>query len=80
MTEEQRARLPEKRQGGNAALTVMEGHLRDVSWFGGQAMSIADLALYAYTHVANEGGFDLGNCPAVDDWLTRVREEPDMSR
>lgn len=76
MTAAQRARLPEKREGGSAALTVMEGHLRDRNWFGGDAMTIADVALYAYTHVANEGGFDLERYPAVRDWLARVQEEP----
>ena len=76
MTEAQRARLPEKREGGNAALTVMEGHLRGCNWFGGDAMTIADVALYAYTHVANEGGFEIERYPAVCDWLARVQEEP----
>ncbi len=76
MTSAQRALLPEKREGGNAALTVMEGHLRDGNWFGGDAMTIADVALYAYTHVANEGGFEIERYPAVRDWLARVQEEP----
>ena len=76
MTESQRVQLPEKQEGGRAALAVMEGHLAAFDWFGGQAMNIADIALYAYTHVADEGGFDLSDYPRVGDWLDRVREQP----
>ena len=76
MTESQRAQLPEKQEGGRAALAVMEGHLAALDWFGGHAMSIADIALYAYTHVADEGGFELSGYPCVNDWLSRVREQP----
>ena len=76
MTESQRSQLPDKRAGGDAALAVMEEHLREADWFGGDGMTIADIALYAYTHVADEGGFDLGRYPAVGDWLARVRERP----
>ena len=56
MTEAQRNQLPEKQAGGRAALAVMERNLGGSDWFGGDAMGIADFALYAYTHVANEGG------------------------
>ena len=76
MTPAQRAQLPDKQEGGRAALSVMEGHLRGSDWFGGDAMNIADIALYAYTHVAGEGGFDLEDYPAVRDWLDRVAEQP----
>ena len=76
MTDSQRIQLPEKQEGGRAALSVMEGHLRESDWFGGDAMNIADIALYAYTHVADEGGFDLARCPAVSDWLRRVAAQP----
>ena len=76
MTDEQHAQLPAKQEGGRAALAVMEGHLGGVDWFGGQAMTIADIALFAYTHVAGEGGFDLDACPAVRAWLKRVAAEP----
>ena len=59
----------------------MEGHLRgDDSkpreWFVGGRYTIADIALYAYTHVAHEGGFDLAGFPAVRAWLDRVRAQP----
>ena len=76
MTRAQAAQLPEKQEGGNAALAVMEGRLAESNWFVGDAMTIADIALYAYTHVADEGGFDLSRYPAVCDWLARVREQP----
>ena len=76
MTDWQRAQLPSKWEGGHAALTVMEGHLGRTEWFGGPAMSIADIALYAYTHIADEGGFDLDAYPAVRAWLGRVAAEP----
>jgi len=76
MTEARRAQLPAKQEGGRAALAVMERHLRGSDWFGGDAMSIADIALYAYTHVAGEGGFDLSDYPAVTGWLARVAGQP----
>ena len=76
MTEAQRAQLPEKQEGGRAALAVMERHLGQGDWFGGDAMGIADFALYAYTHVADEGGFDLAGYPAVSAWLDRVAADP----
>ena len=75
-TEAQRAQLPDKHAGGRAALAVMERHLGGSEWFGGDAMGIADFALYAYTHVADEGGFDLADYPAVGAWLARVAEQP----
>ena len=76
MTEIQRAQLPEKQRGGRVALAVMEKHLRVSGWFGGDAMGIADIALFAYTDVAREGGFGLADFPAVRSWLTRVVAQP----
>ena len=76
MTDAQRAQLPAKQDGGRAALAVMERHLGGADWFGGEAMSIADIALYAYTHVADEGGFDLADYPNVTVWLARIAAEP----
>ena len=61
---------------GYAALKVMEGHLDGRDFFAGGKFSIADIALYAYTHVAHEGGFDLEGYPAIRQWLTRVSSEP----
>ena len=76
MSEAQRDQLPEKLEGGHAALAIMEGHLSRSDWFVGTGMTIADIALYAYTHIADEGGFDLAGYPAVRHWLDRVREQP----
>jgi glutathione S-transferase len=76
LLEQNRAQLADKVKGGYAALGVMEGRLRDRSWFVGERYSIADIALYAYTHVADEGEFDLAPYPAVRAWLDRVRAQP----
>ncbi len=65
-----------KRAGGYAALDVMEAHLAGRAFFVGERESIADLALYAYTHVAHEGGFELGGHPAVTAWLDRIGGAP----
>jgi glutathione S-transferase len=70
------AELPERRRRGNAALDVMEGHLAQHDFFVGEQVSIADIALYAYTHVAHEGGFDLSGRPGVQAWLARVAARP----
>jgi glutathione S-transferase len=64
------------RPRGYAALGVMEGHLKSREWFVGEGYSIADIALYAYTHVANEGGFNLAGYPAIRAWLERVKSQP----
>ena len=63
-------------QKGNKALAVMEKALAGHDWLVGGAYSIADIALYAYTHVADEGGFDLAAYPAIGAWLKRVAAEP----
>jgi glutathione S-transferase len=61
---------------GTRALGAMDQHLQGREWFVGDGMTIADIALYAYTHVADEGGFDLEPFPAIRSWLTRVAAEP----
>ncbi len=71
-----RALLDARREAGYAALGVMESHLQDRDWFAGNRMTIADIALYAYTHVAHEGGFDLENYAAVRAWLDRIAARP----
>jgi len=76
LTEERRTMLDGKRKLGYAALDVMEQHLRGRTFFVGARYSIADIALYAYTHVAPEGGFDLSGFPTVRSWLNRVRAQP----
>ena len=77
MGDDQRRALEEKRAPGYAALDVMERHLGGHDFFAGGRYSIADIALYAYTHVAEEGGFDLGCYPSIAAWLARVRGQPD---
>jgi glutathione S-transferase len=64
------------RPRGYDALGVMEGHLKSREWFVGDRYSIADIALYAYTHVADEGGFDLSNYPTIRAWIERVKAQP----
>ena len=68
--------LAQKQEQGRQALAVMETHLKDRKYFVADRYTIADIALYGYTHVAEEGGFVLADYPAVDDWLGRVREQP----
>ena len=61
---------------GNRALGVMEGRLADHDWLAGGGYSVADIALYAYTHVAHEGGFDLAPYPGIRAWLDRIASRP----
>ncbi len=74
--EAKRHLVPEWQAKGNAALGVMESHLKTHDWFAAGRYSIADIALYGYTHCADEGGFDLSAYPAVSAWLGRVANEP----
>src|SRR3954465_3901857 len=76
LSEAQRAQMPAKRAAGEAALKLMDEHLAGQSWFVGNRLSLADIALYAYTHVAAEGGFDLIRYPEVTAWLARVAAAP----
>ena len=70
------SRIDAKRADGYVALDAMEGYLRGREFLVGSGYSIADIGLYAYTHVAHEGGFDLERYPAIRDWLDRVVEQP----
>jgi glutathione S-transferase len=65
-----------RRTAGRAALDAMERHLDSREYFVAERFTIADIALYAYTHVAPEGGFDLEPYPAVRAWLERVAAQP----
>lgn len=76
LNETRAAQLDWRRSQGYAALGVMEGHLADNAFFVGRRFTIADIALYAYTHVAHEGAYDLSGYPAVRAWLERVAAEP----
>jgi glutathione S-transferase len=71
-----RAELPDRLNRGRAALDVMETHLAKTPFFVGGRYSIADIALYAYTHVADQAGLDLAPYSAVRAWLARVAAEP----
>lgn len=66
----------QKRELGYQALQVMDRHLADRTFFVAETYTIADIALFAYTHVAEEGGFDLSGFPNVNAWLDRVRRQP----
>ncbi|NRB40316.1 MAG: glutathione S-transferase family protein [Pseudomonadales bacterium] len=70
--EQYKNELEEKSPKGYAALDVMEQHLEMETFFVGNKFSAADITLYAYTHVANEGGFDLSKYTAINDWFSRV--------
>jgi glutathione S-transferase len=72
-SEEQRA---EKANWGKRALAALDGHLRDRRFLVADRYTIADISLYAYTHVADEGGFELDRYPAIRPWLDRVAEQP----
>jgi glutathione S-transferase len=73
----QRAQLPARKAAGEAALKLMDGHLAARDWFTGSSPSLADIALYAYTHVAEEGGgFRLADYPRVEAWLGRIAALP----
>lgn len=71
-----RAELPERMTRGRAALAVMETQLSRHRFFVGETYTIADIALYAYTHVAHEAHFDLKPYPAVQAWIARVASQP----
>ena len=70
------AEIAERRPKGYQALAVMEQYLSRRKWFAGRDFSIADIALYAYTHVAHEGGFDLDGYPRILAWCGHVEEQP----
>lgn len=73
LTDLQKAQLPGKKSGGEAALRLMEEQLQEKEWLVGEGVTLADICLYAYTHVAEEGGgFRLSNYPAICSWLDRV--------
>ncbi len=74
--EEHKAALEQKRASGYAALAVMEKHLQQHSFFVGDRYTIADIGLFAYTHVAHEGNFDLSGFPAIRAWIKRVEAQP----
>ena len=76
LTDAQRDQLPARRAAGEAALDVMEAHLRYRAFFVADRFTLADVALYSYTHVAGDGGFDLARWPAIEAWCARVAALP----
>ncbi len=70
------AALEQRQAGGYRALDAMEKHLARRAFLVGERYSLADISLYAYTHVAGEGGFDLRRYPAIRAWLERVASQP----
>ena len=76
LTEAQGAQIPARRAAGDAALKLMDAQLETRPFLVGDRLTLADIALYAYTHVAGEGGFTLGDYPHVGAWLDRVAAQP----
>jgi glutathione S-transferase len=68
--------LKQKQAPGYGALRVMEQHLANHAFFTGERYTIADIGLFAYTHVAGEGGFDLTRFPAIQSWINRGKTQP----
>ena len=78
--EEYKQALEQKQPLGYAALGVMEQQLKNHPFFVGDHYTIADICLFAYTHVADEGGFDLTGFPAILGWINRVKQQPNYIR
>lgn len=76
LPENRRQEYESKRDGGYKALGVMEQHLARHPYLVDNTYSIADITLFAYTHVAHEGGFDLSRFPAVRQWIARIEQHP----
>ena len=74
--DEHRELIEQRTQAGLRVLDAMESHIAGREWFVGDAMTLADIALYAYTHVAPEGGFDLEPYPGIRAWCDRVTAQP----
>ncbi len=75
-SEEFQEALQQKQAPGYAALGVMERHLETNDFFVADRYTIADIGLFAYTHVAGEGGFDLTRFPAIQSWIDRIKSQP----
>ncbi|MEZ2226170.1 glutathione S-transferase family protein [Microcoleus sp.] len=75
-SEEFQEALKQKQAPGYAALGVMERHLETNDFFVADRYTIADIGLFAYTHVAAEGGFDLTRFPAIESWIDRIKSQP----
>lgn len=78
--EEWKDKIAEAMKKGHAALGVMEQQLQKSAYIAGEQYSIADIALYAYTHVAHQGGYELNAYPALNAWMKRVEAQPHFER
>jgi glutathione S-transferase len=76
LSEAQRAQMPAKQAAGDAALALMDEHFARHAWLAGDGFSLADICLYAYTHVADAGGFELRDYPNLVRWLDDVAALP----
>lgn len=76
ITPEMEARIPGLEEKGHEALRLMEMQLSHTDWLAGDSYSLADVSLYAYTHVADEGGFDMSGYPSIAAWCDRVQAQP----
>jgi glutathione S-transferase len=76
LPDNRRAEYEAKQAGGHKALAVMETRLATHPYLVGSHLTVADISLYAYTHVAHEGGFDLSGYPGIRAWLARIESEP----
>jgi glutathione S-transferase len=76
LSDAQRMQMPAKREAGNAALKLMDEQLNGREWFVGEQLSLADICLFAYTHVAGDADFDLQLYPHVAEWIERVKSHP----
>ncbi len=79
LPEERKAEYESKQIGGHKALVVMNKQLQESNYLVGDMPTVADISLYAYTHVAQEGGFDLQQYPYINVWLNRIEEMPNYS-
>ncbi len=73
---ERKSEYESKQPGGHKALSIMEKQLSQTPYLVGKVYTIADISLYAYTHVAEEGGFSLSHYPAITDWMKRIESHP----
>ncbi len=76
LPEDRRADYESKQEGGNKALAIMEDQLTKTPYLAGDKLTTADITLYGYTHVAEEGGFDLDKYPAIQAWISRISAHP----
>ncbi len=76
LPDERKPEFEAKQEGGHRALKVMETQLEKTSYLVGENLTIADISLYGYTHVAHEGGFDLSQYSAIQRWINKISQHP----